>query len=63
MQDNGFRFYKTRFPELIFANLGKRHGWSFFTADDESRVGPIYKSKAELLADLARYAKENWGLG
>lgn len=55
-------FHKTRFPELMFANLSGRHGWSFFASDTQSRVGPIYHSKAELLADLTRYAREGWGL-
>lgn len=56
------QFHKTRFPELLFANLGEQHGWSFFASDTQSRVGPIYRSKAELLADLTRYARESWGL-
>lgn len=57
------RLYKTRFPELLYGNLGKRHGWSFFTNEPHpARVGPIYATRAELLADLTRYARENWGL-
>jgi hypothetical protein len=54
------RFHKTRFPELVFANLGKGE-WSFFNSDeigDPKRMGTIYHSKAELLGDLSRYAKE-----
>lgn len=55
------RKYRTRFSELVYARLDRQH-WSFFTTDTDSRVGPLYASKAELLADLARYARESWGL-
>ena len=55
------KFQHTRFPELKFAQIDNGE-WSFFATDTESRVGPIYKTKAELLADLTRYAKESWGI-
>jgi hypothetical protein len=62
----GYRltFYKTRFAELVFANLG-RGEWSFFNPDesgDPRRVGLIYHSKIELLADLYRLTLILWVL-
>jgi len=64
-----FRYSPTRFacPEgrlYYFRMPGV--GWSFAWKDtdmgdaDPKRVGPIYPTKAEMLADLTRYAKE-WG--
>ncbi|MCD1645206.1 hypothetical protein [Aurantimonas coralicida] len=53
--------HQTRFPELYFENIGPSM-WSFFAADTRSRVGPIYRTKTELLADLTRYAREAWGI-
>lgn len=55
------QFQHTRFPELKFAKIDGKT-WSFFASDTESRVGPLYQTKAELLADLTRYAKESWGI-
>lgn len=58
------KYEKTRFKELVFAKLTPGE-WSFFNVDEDGerhRVGSIYATKAELLADLARYAKANWGL-
>ena len=61
------KFNKTRFvgdgQSLLYASLGKGDGWSIFHMDKETdiephRVGPIYQTKAELLGDLTRYAKE-----
>jgi len=47
----------TRFKELGFRNDG--HGlWRIYTTDTENAIGPHYASMAELLGDLARYAKE-----
>jgi hypothetical protein len=47
----------TRFPELGYckhaANL-----WRIIAMDTESAVGPQYKTKMELLADLPRYASD-----
>lgn len=54
-------FHHTRFAELKYAQISRQE-WSFFATDTESRVGPIYRTKAELLADLTRYAKESWGV-
>lgn len=47
----------TRFPELGFA----KHGhdlWRIIDACSGAAIGPFYKSKAELLGDLERYARE-----
>lgn len=59
--------FKTRFVELGFANI-QRGLWRFvaldFAGDDGwhggtlACVGPYYHSKAELLADLSRYAAQ-----
>lgn len=51
----------TRYPELSYMQQD-RNLWRFvFTGDGaEATVGPQYRTKAELLADLERYARE-WG--
>jgi hypothetical protein len=60
---------KTRFEndkiKLGYDFLGSG-SWSFFVSEEEggwewNQVGPLYGSKAELLADAHRYATENWG--
>ena len=48
---------KTRYPELGYA----KHApdlWRIIDLSDGQAVGPHYKSKAELLGDLDRYARE-----
>ena len=58
------RVHKTRFGELAFTQLDART-WMFLSMEDPARprqVGEQYASKAELLADLTRYAREAWGL-
>jgi hypothetical protein len=51
----------TRFEGLGFAHIG-RH-WRFVALDGTpATVGPLYRSKDELLSDLPRYAREAWGL-
>jgi hypothetical protein len=67
---NELKFSPTRFTTneegLVYGNMGNGV-WSFFVADFKangfrgidkapSRVGPVYSSKTELLADLPRYA-------
>ena len=47
----------TRYAELGYC----RHAadlWRIIALDTNSAVGPQYKTKAELLGDLARYAAE-----
>ena len=46
------------------AGLARARGEFVVTMDSDihSCVGPHYRSKAELLADLTRYAKESWGM-
>jgi hypothetical protein len=46
----------TRFPDLGYTTYGGI--WRIVATDTNAVVGPIYKTKAELLADLARYAKD-----
>jgi hypothetical protein len=49
---------KTRFDGLLFANL-EPGCWSFFDdTDGPARIGPLYHSRDELLADLHRFACE-----
>ena len=52
---------KTRVPILGLDKVGKE--WRFFDLSDgqEHAVGYYYASKMEALADLERYARENWG--
>lgn len=49
-----------------FAQLGYRQDfracWRVVDLESGSSVGPQYRTRAELLADLERYARENWGL-
>jgi hypothetical protein len=45
---------RTRFPDLNYQRQWDR--WRFVTSEDGATVGPPYRSKAELLADLERYA-------
>jgi hypothetical protein len=49
--------HHTRFPELGFCKFGS--DWRIVALDggDLCFVGPFYKSKVELLADLPEYAK------
>ena len=54
---------RTRVPFLGLERVDK-DCWRFFDLEDASRpaaVGLCYKTKAEALADLHRYASENWG--
>lgn len=51
----------TRFKELRYERVS-RGLWRFVDAETGAHVGPHYPTRAELLADLARYALENWGL-
>jgi len=46
---------KTRYEELGFEKQGNI--WRFVTTEDGATVGPQYRTKAELLGDLYRYAK------
>lgn len=45
----------TRYPELFYVNDGYRL-WRIIDASTGNRVGPQYKTRAELLADLDRFA-------
>jgi hypothetical protein len=62
----GFKINRTRFEGLGYINQAKGL-WRVVDIHDaisssEPRcVGPQYKSKTELLADLERYARESWG--
>lgn len=62
----GVPIYKTRF-ETATGSLGYAHlapsTWQFVWTEGacSNQVGPIYATRAELLADLNRYAAESWG--
>jgi hypothetical protein len=45
---------KTRYPELDYEKQG--NVWRCLDASTGQAVGPLYKTRAELLADLERYA-------
>lgn len=54
----------TRYPELFFEHRGDH--WRLIDGADLPKrigIGPQYRTKAELLADLDRYAKEIYGCG
>ena len=50
---------RTRFPELSYSETSKGL-WRIQDADG-AEIGPHYASKAELLADLDRYAADYFG--
>ncbi|NCQ52012.1 hypothetical protein GW796_08980 [archaeon] len=65
------KLYKTKWNELQYGNIKGIHvqllkkskkcsDWRFF--NEGNVVGPVYPSKAILLADMNRYALESWGL-
>lgn len=47
---------KTRFPELSYTHFAG--DWRIVDTDGGAYIGPYYRSRAELLADLERYAAE-----
>ena len=53
--------HSTRFNAIGYAKIRPGY-WSFIAQDDKVQVGPQYRSKAEMLADLTRYAADSWGL-
>ncbi len=56
----GPTFHSTRFSILFYAQVD-RNLWRFFVRDSDNSgasVGPHYRTKAELLGDLTRYATE-----
>ena len=52
----------TRYPELGYQKVAPGL-WRFVDLETGSTVGPQFKTKAELLADLARYATEYGATG
>lgn len=48
--------YRTRFTELGFTNVAPSL-WRFVDLSTGNCVGEQYRTKAELLADLSRYAE------
>ena len=58
----GRKIHRTRFAGLGYI-LVCDACWRFVDLSDNrsATVGPQYRTKAELLADLQRYAREVWG--
>jgi hypothetical protein len=58
---------RTRFPELGLEKQGPNL-WRFLDLSEPriggrfSAVGEYYRTKAEAMGDLERYARESWGL-
>lgn len=49
--------YKTRFRELGYEHITPGL-WRIIALDDKKAVGPHYRTRIDLLADLVRYARE-----
>ena len=49
----------TRYPELLYARFTTTL-WRFLDASDKKPVGPHYRTKRALLADMERFAAQ-WG--
>jgi len=50
-------FRRTRYPELGYAEI-ERNCWRIVATEDGQCVGPFYRTKFELMADLGNYAKQ-----
>lgn len=50
----------TRKPELYYGKVPGNRGWSYYESERCNRVGEIYQTKAELLADLDQYHRDAW---
>jgi hypothetical protein len=53
--------HRTRFEPLGYQHVA-RGLWRCVDLETGAHVGPQYRTKAELLADLPRYARDNWSL-
>ena len=53
----------TKKTGVEFVKIADNH-WQHIDTNDKrfAQVGPIYKTKMELLADHERYLRDNWGL-
>lgn len=63
---NQIVMHATRFAGLAFANTNPVGPavWRVIDKHDvgrEAAVGPVYRTREELLADLPRYAADTWG--
>lgn len=47
----------TRFVGLGYSNYGPQH-WQFVDRDGDAQIGPIFPTKAELLANVENFARE-----
>ncbi len=48
---------KTRYPELGYEQIDKTT-WRFVDLSTGKAIGPYYRNKTELLADLERFATQ-----
>lgn len=55
---------KTKWPTILGYRKVQRGLWRFvdITTDKPADVGPQYPTREMLIADMARYVRENWGL-
>jgi hypothetical protein len=63
---NPIALHATQFKGLKYGNSNPagKPLWRVYDCHEigtPAAVGPLYASKAELLADLPRYARESWG--
>ena len=54
---------QTRFPGLMYGQVAPSC-WRVIDAHETRRaaVGPMYRTREELLSDLDRYARETWSM-
>ncbi len=52
---------RTRYPGLGYTQV-LRDLWRVVDMSTGAHVGPHYRTKTELMADLPRYAQDNWGM-
>lgn len=57
MRETKHTIRPTRFPELGYA-CDAPGLWRIYDTSTGGAIGPFYATKAELLADLARFARE-----
>jgi hypothetical protein len=50
------KYFKTRFDKLLYANFSKGN-WRIVDRETMQPIGAIYKSKIELLCDVAHFAE------
>ncbi len=54
---NWYTLRPTRFNGLAYAKVA-RDLWRFFDAETKAAIGPLFKTRAELFANLTTFAAE-----